>query len=69
MSNSVSPWTVARQALLSMEFFRQEYWCVLVAQSCLTLCDPMNYNPQAFSVHGILQVRILEWIAIPFSKE
>ena len=37
---------------------------VLVAQSCPTLCHPMDC-----SVHGILQVRILEWVAIPFSRE
>ena len=42
--------------------------CVLVAQSCLTLCDPMDYSPPGSSVHGILQARILEWIAIPFSR-
>ena len=35
---------------------------VKVAQSCLTLCDPMDYT-----VHGILQARILEWVAFPFS--
>ena len=37
---------------------------VKVAQSCLTLCDPMDYT-----VHGILQAKILEWLAIPFSRE
>ena len=42
--------------------------CVLVAQLCLTLCNPTDYSPPGFSVHGILQARILEWIAIPFSK-
>ena len=36
---------------------------VKITQSCLTLCDPMNYM-----VHGILQARILEWIAFPFSR-
>ena len=41
---------------------------VLVAQSCLTLCDPMDYNLPGSSVHGILQARILEWVAIPFSR-
>ena len=40
-----------------------------VAQSCLTLCDPMDYSPPSSSVHGILQARILEWVAIPFSRE
>ena len=39
---------------------------VLVAQSCLTLCDSMVCSPLCFSVHGILQARILEWVAIPF---
>ena len=37
--------------------------CVLVAQSCLTVCDPMNCGPQGSSVHGILQARVLEWIS------
>ena len=41
--------------------------CVLVAQSCLALCDPTNCSLLGFSVHGILQARILEWVAIPFS--
>ena len=43
--------------------------CVLVTQSCLTLCDPMNYSPPGSSVHEILQARILQWAAIFFSKE
>ena len=38
--------------------------CVLVAQSCLTLCDPMGCSLPGSSVHGILQARILEWVAI-----
>ena len=37
---------------------------VLVTQSCPTLCDPMGYSPPGFFVHGILQVRIQEWVAI-----
>ena len=36
---------------------------VKVAQLCLTLCEPMDYT-----VHGILQARILEWVAFPFSR-
>ena len=39
-----------------------------VAQSCPTLCDPVDCNLLGFSVHGILQARILEWIAISFSR-
>ena len=43
--------------------------CVcLVAQSCLTLCDPMDCSLLGSSVHGIFQARILEWIAISFSR-
>ena len=55
---------------------RQAFLCVcvcvcarvLVSQSCLTLSDPMDYSLPGSSVHGILQARILEWAAIPFSR-
>ena len=40
----------------------------LVARSCPTLCDLMDCSAPGSSVHGILQARILEWIAIPFSR-
>ena len=56
--------------LLSTTF----YWVtrtkvkVLVAQSCPTLCDPMDCSPRGSSVHGILQARTLEWVAMPFSS-
>ena len=45
---------------------QQQCWAPVkakVAQSCLTLCGPMDYT-----VHGLLQARILEWVAIPFSR-
>ena len=42
--------------------------CVSVAQSCLFLCDIMDCNPPGSSVHGILQARVLEWVAMPFSR-
>ena len=42
---------------------------VLVAQSCLTLCDPMDCSLPNSSVHGILLARILEWVAISFSRD
>ena len=38
-----------------------------VAQSCPTLCDPMDYGPPGSSIHGIFQARVLEWGAIAFS--
>ena len=41
---------------------------VSVAQSCPTVCDPMDCSPPGSSVHGILQARILEWVVIPFSR-
>ena len=40
-----------------------------VAQLCPTLSDPMDCNPPGSSVHGIFQARVLEWVAIDFSKE
>ena len=39
-----------------------------VIQSCLTLCDPVNCSLPGFSVQGILQARLLEWVAISFSR-
>ena len=46
------------------------YPCVQVKllQSCLTLCDPKDCSTPGSSVHGILQARILESVAMPFSK-
>ena len=41
---------------------------VLVPQSCLILCDPVYYSSPCSSVYGILQARILEWGAVPFSR-
>ena len=41
---------------------------MVVTQLCPTLCDPMDYRPPASSVHGILQERIVEWVAIPFYR-
>ena len=52
-----------------------EVWCVsfhicvcLVAQLCPPLCDPMNCSQTDSSVHGVLQARTLEWVAISFSS-
>ena len=47
--------------------FQQPVLCS-VAQSCPTLCDPMDCSPPSYSVHGILQARLLEWVAYPFSS-
>ena len=76
-----TPWTVAHQAPQFMGFSRQKYWSglpfppqncdvnnmkVKVTQLCSTLCDPMDYSLPDSSVHGILQARILRWVAIAF---
>ena len=42
--------------------------CCLVAKLGLTLCDPMDYSPPGSSIHTIFQLRILEWVAISFSR-
>ena len=41
---------------------------LLVSQSCRTLCDSVDCSLPVSSVHGILQARILEWVAMPFSR-
>ena len=41
---------------------------VQLLQSCPSLCDPLDCNPPGFSVHGILQARILEWVVMPSSR-
>ena len=75
----VTPWTAAYQAPPSMGFSRQEYWSGLPLpslcmhakslQSCLTLFDPMDCSPPGCSGHRILQDRILEWVAMPSSRD
>ena len=76
-----TPQMAAHQAPLSLGFSRQEHWSGLpfpspmrerkseseVAQSCLTLSDPMDCSLPGSSVHRIFQVRVLEWVAIAFS--
>ena len=57
--------------ILFMKVLKFWMWvcvCVLVIQSCLILWDPMDCSSPGSSVHGILQARILEWVAIPFSR-
>ena len=52
---------------LKLSLFLFSKVLVLVAQSCPTLCDPMDCSPPGSSGHGILQARMLEWVAISFS--
>ena len=42
--------------------------CVLVTQLCPTVCDPLDCSPPGSSVYGVLQARILEWVAMPSSR-
>ena len=42
--------------------------CLLVTKSCLTIWDPMHCSPPGSSIHGILRVRRLEWVAMPSSR-
>ena len=55
--------------LLMVSFAECSKVNVLAAQLCLTLCNPMDFcSPAGSSVHGILQARILQWVAISFSR-
>ena len=56
-------------ALTPFKFFSKFKRKVIVIQSCLTLCDPKDYSPPGFSIPGILQARILEWVAMPSSRD
>ena len=66
LGTRMQPW--AKQIPALMETYTQRKG-ELVTQSCPTLCDPVDCNPPGSSVHGILPARILEWVAIPFSRE
>ena len=60
----------AKEAMRQGEQLRCVVNCVhaKLLQWCLTLCSPINYCPPGSSVHGILQARILEQVAMPFSR-
>ena len=57
--------TLEKKQILYLELKNIIVGGMLVAQSCLTLCDSMDCSPPDSSVHRILQARILEWVAIP----
>ena len=42
--------------------------CCFIAKLCLTLCNPIDCSPSGSSVHGISQLRKLEWVAISYSR-
>ena len=47
---------------------RNKFFKTEVAQSCPTVCDPMDCSPPGSFVHGIFQARVLEWVAVAFSR-
>ena len=58
-----------RDTVLNTNFnILKQIYCSLVTKSCLTLCNPRDYSTLGSSVHGISQVRTLEWVAISSSK-
>ena len=60
VSHKPSGWMICSNMMLFLKYLPES---LKVAQSCPTLCDPMVYT-----VYGILQARILEWVAFPFSR-
>ena len=59
----------ARRTLVSERWLGSWWYAMcLVTQSCPTLCNPIDYSLPVSSVHRISQARILEWVAIPFSR-
>ena len=63
-SNFIIPYYIWTESQIS----QQECMPCSVAQSCLTLCNPMDCSLPDSSVHGIFQAKILEWVALPFSR-
>ena len=64
-----SPWCFFQRFLHSWDLLLNHFESESeVAQSCLTLCDPVDCSPPGSSVHGILQARILKWVAISSSR-
>ena len=57
------PWFISR-----IQYLHSVYFAVVKSLSCSTLCDPVDCSLPGSSVHGIFQARILEWVAISFSR-
>ena len=59
---------MTEQVFLSSEERMRLCACIQVTQLCLTLCNPTDFSPPGSSVPGILQARVLVWVAISFSR-
>jgi len=72
MRNSLADrWNIksgSRNSLFPHLHLKWLWCCSLVTKSCLTLCNSMDCRLPDSSLHGILQARVLEWVAIPFSR-
>ena len=77
LNTGIEPWSLISPALAGGFFTTSATWKAHIishrylwmsAQLCLTLCDPMDCSPLGSSVHGILQARILQWVAISSSR-
>ena len=66
MPKTLTKWKTVLTLLIFTSIHMSE--CVRIAQSCPTLWDHIDCSPPGSSVHGILQARILEWVAISFSR-
>ena len=66
--SGTGPVSLTSPVLAGVFFTIKAICCCSVSQSCLTLCNPMDCSPPGSSVHGILQARILEWVAMPSSR-
>ena len=64
-----SPHPAHHAPALPLRICQSQVLGALGAQSCLTLCDPMDCSPPGSSVHGISQARILQWVAISSFRE
>ena len=74
--NPLEVGTATHSSILAWRIpWTEAWWAVVheseseVAQLCPTLCNPMDCSPPGFSVHGILQARVLEWGAISLSQK
>ena len=77
LNTGIEPWSLISPALAGGFFTTSATWKAHIishrylwmsARLCLTLCDPMDCSPLGSSVHGILQARILQWVAISSSR-